>query len=80
MWLRLLGAVVVTLLVFGLIERFGVGDVISHRTPAEVQDAAHSRPREAFWFLIFAAVMATSLLAAARRGADHLKRVLVRRG
>ena len=79
-WLRLLGAVLVTLLAFGLLERFGIGDFLSHRAPAEMQDAAHGRPREAFWFLIFAVVMATSLLAAARRGADHLKRALVRRG
>jgi len=80
MWLRLLGAVLVTLLAFGLLERLGIGDFISNRAPAEMQGAAHGRPREAFWFLIFAVVMATSLLAAARRGAEHLKRALVRRG
>jgi hypothetical protein len=80
MWIRLLGAVLVTLVAFGLLDRFGLGEFIANRTPAEVQDAAHSRPREAFWFLIFAVVMATSLLAAARRGADHLRRALARRG
>jgi hypothetical protein len=79
MWMRLLGAVLVTLLAFGLAERFGIGDFISNRAPTEMQDAAHGRPREAFWFMIFALVMATSLLAAARRGAEHLKRAVVRR-
>jgi len=76
MWLRLAGALLVTLAAIGLLERFGAGDFIADRTPGEVQDAAHGRPREVFWFMIFAVVMATSLLAAARRGAHHLKRAL----
>jgi hypothetical protein len=79
MWIRLAGAVLLTLAAFGLLERFGVGDVFN-RAPAEMPDAAHGRPREIFWFLIFAAVMATSLLAAARRGREQLVRALRRKG
>ena len=79
MWLRLAGAVLVTLIAIGLLEIFGAGGAIADRAPTEVQDAAHSRPRELFWFMIFAVVMATSLLAAARRGADHLRRAISRR-
>jgi hypothetical protein len=80
MWLRLGGALLVTLVAIGLLERIGIGAVIADRTPSEVQGAAHGRPREAFWFLIFAVVMATSLLAAARRGGEHLRRAVSRRG
>jgi hypothetical protein len=79
MWLRLGGALLVTLVAIGLLERFGVGTFVVGRTPGEVQDAAHGRPREVFWFMLFAIVMATSLLAAARRGTDHLRRAVSRR-
>jgi len=79
MWLRLAGALMVTLAAIGALEFFGAGSAIADRTPGEVQDAAHSRPRELFWFLIFAVVMATSLLAAGRRWAGHLRRALTRR-
>ncbi len=78
MWLRLFGALLVTMAAFGLLARFGVGDVFN-RAPAEVPEAAHGRPREFFWFLIFAVVMATSLLAAARRGREQLLRAVRRR-
>lgn len=80
MWLRLGGALLVTLVAIGLLERFGVGNFVVGRPPGEVQDAAHGRPREIFWFMIFAVVMATSLLAAARRGREQLVRALRRRG
>ena len=79
MWLRLGGALLVTMVVIALLEMFGAGSAMAERTSGNVQDAAHSRPREAFWFLIFGVVMATSLLAAARRGAGHLRRALSRR-
>ncbi len=45
MWLRLFGALLVTMAAFGLLARFGVGDVFN-RAPAEVPEAAHGRPRE----------------------------------
>lgn len=79
MWLRLGGALVVTMAVIALLEVFGAGSAIAQRTSGNVQDAAHSRPREVFWFLIFGVVMATSLLAAARRAAGHLRRAFSRR-
>lgn len=80
MWLRLAGALLVTLVAIGALEVLGAASAIAERTPIEVQDAAHARPRELFWFLIFAVVMATSVLAAARRGVGHLGRALGRRG
>jgi hypothetical protein len=79
MWLRLGGALLVTLAALGILERLGAGNSLVGRAPGEVQDAAHGRPREVFWFMIFAVVMATSLLAAARRGAEHLRRAGSRR-
>jgi len=79
MWLRLAGALFLTLVAIGLLERFGAGNFAVGRGSVEVQDAAHGRPREIFWFLLFAVVMATSLLAAARRGVEHLQRAPRRR-
>ena len=79
MWIRLLGALLVTLAAIGLLERFGISDVFANRASGDVQDAAHGRPREIFWFLLFAVVMATSLLAAARRSVEHLQRARRRR-
>ena len=80
MWIRLCAALLVTLVALLALERLGIGNPIADRTPSDVQDAAHGRPRELFWFLIFSAVMATSLLAAARRGREQLVRALRRRG
>jgi len=80
MWLRLGAALLATLVVILALEFLGAGNPLADRTPVEVQEAAHGRPREIFWFMIFAVVMATSLLAAARRGRDQLVRALRRRG
>ena len=80
MWLRLGAALGVTLVVILALEFMGTGNALVDRTPGEVQEAARGRPREIFWFLIFAVVMATSLLAAARRGREQLVRALRRRG
>jgi len=74
MWLRLAGALVVTLGAIGALEYFGVSTLLGGRS-AEVQEAAHTRARELFWLMIFFVVMATSLLAAARRWAGHFRRV-----
>lgn len=76
MWLRLGAAVVVTLLAMAMLEYFGVSSILGGRSADEMQEAAHGRARELFWFMIFAIVMATALLAAARRGADQLRRAL----
>lgn len=76
MWLRLAAAVAVTLFAMGVLEYFGVSSIIGGRSADEVKEVAHGRARELFWFMIFAIVMATALLAAARRGVDQLRRAL----
>ena len=76
MWLRLAGAVVVTLAAIGALEYFGVSRILGPRAPDEAPAAAYAPAREIFWVMIFFVVMATSLLAAARRWAGHLKRAL----
>ena len=68
-------SVAVTLAVMGCLDYFGLGLIFGDRSPNEFQDVAHGRPRDLFWFMLFALVMATSLLAAARRAADNLRRV-----
>ena len=78
MWLRLVGALVVTLAAIGALEYFGVSRLLGGRSPDEVQEAAHGRTREIFWLMIFFVVMATSLLAAARRWAGQLRRAVSR--
>ena len=75
MWLRLAGALVVSLAAIGALEYFGVSTLLGGRSADEVQEAAHTRARELFWLMIFFVVMATSLLAAARRWAGQLRRV-----
>jgi hypothetical protein len=71
MWFRLAGALAVTLAALGALDHWGF---LGARSADESQAAAH-RSRELFWFLIFLVVMATALLAAARRWADQLRRV-----
>ena len=84
MWFRLAAALVVTLVVLGALDYFGVGSLLGGRSGDDVSPnaLAHGRMREIFWFLIFAVVMATSLLAAVRRWTGDLKRAsaLARRG
>jgi hypothetical protein len=79
MWLRLAGALLVTLAAIGALEYFGVSRLLGGRSPDEVQEAAHGRTREIFWLMIFFVVMATALLAAARRWAGQLRRAMTRR-
>ncbi|HEX4711608.1 hypothetical protein [Phenylobacterium sp.] len=77
MWLRLAGALLVTLATIGALEYFGVSRALGGRSPDEVGDAAaHARAGELFWLMIFFVVMATSMLAAARRWAGHLRRAV----
>jgi hypothetical protein len=78
MWLRLAGALLVTLAAIGALEYFGVSRVLGGRSPDEVGEAARGRTGELFWLMIFFVVMATSLLAAGRRWAGHLRRAVVR--
>jgi hypothetical protein len=71
MWLRLGGALLVTLAALGCLDYFGIWSALSGRSPEEAPETAH-RTRELFWFMIFVLVMATALLAAARRWAGYL--------
>lgn len=73
MWLRLAGALLVTLAAIGALEYFGVSRMLGGRAPDDAPEAA-GHTRELFWLLIFFVVMATSLLAAGRRWAGHLRR------
>jgi hypothetical protein len=78
MWIRVLGALALTWAALGCLDYFGVTALLGGRSG---DDAVHNPAQQAwtrdvFWFGIFAIVMATALLAAARRGAGHLKRAL----
>ena len=76
MWLRLAGALLVSLVGIGALEYFGVSRLLGGRAPDEARVAAYAPAREIFWGAIFCVVMATSLLAAGRRWAGHLKRAV----
>ena len=76
MWLRLAGALLVTLAAIGALEYFGVSRVLGGRSPDAVGEAAHGRTGALFWLMIFFVVMATSLLAAARRVAGRLRQAV----
>lgn len=84
MWIRVLGALAFTWAALGCLDYFGVIALIGGRSGDDAvhNEAQQTWARDLFWLGIFAIVMATSLLAAARRGAGHLKRAVVdaRRG
>jgi hypothetical protein len=71
MWLRLGGALLVTLAALGCLDYFGGWSLLGGRSPEDAPATAH-RTRQLFWFVIFALVMATALLAAARRWVGYL--------
>jgi hypothetical protein len=72
-WLRLAGALLVAVAALGFLDYFGVWHALGDRSAEDAPEAAH-RSRELFWFMIFLAVMATAVLAAARRWAEALRR------
>jgi hypothetical protein len=74
MWLRIGGALLITVAVMACLEYFGVSSILGGRSADEVQHDAQSRAREFFWFMIFTVVMATSVLAAVRRCTADLRR------
>jgi hypothetical protein len=78
MWFRVAGALALTWAALGCLDYFGVTTLFAGRSgdDAVQHEAQQTWARDLFWFAIFAVVMATSLLAAARRGASHLKRAL----
>jgi hypothetical protein len=78
MWIRLAGALALTWAALGCLDYFGVTALITGRTGDEAvrHGAQQAWSRDLFWFAIFAVVMATALLAAARRGAAQLRRAV----
>ena len=75
-WLRFTAILLVSLAALALLGIVGAGAAIGGQYADDVQGAAHGRPRETFWLMLFAVVMATSLLAAARRAAGHLSQAV----
>ena len=76
MWLRIGGALLITLAVMAILDSLGVSSFLSGRTADQATHEAHGRARELFWMVIFTVVMATALLAALRRWAGHLRRAV----
>jgi hypothetical protein len=76
MWLRLGGALLVTVAAMASLEYFGVSSILGGRSADEVQHDAQSRARELFWFVIFGVVMFMSVVAALRRWAGQLRHAL----
>ncbi|WP_297695005.1 hypothetical protein [Phenylobacterium sp.] len=80
MWVRVVGALVLTWAALGCLDYLGVTALLGGRSGDDVHNPVQQQTwaRDLFWFAIFAVVMATSLLAAARRGAVQLKRALAK--
>ena len=76
MWLRLGGALLITLAVIAALEYFGVSSLLGGRSADEVQHDAQARARELFWLVIFGLVMAMSVVAAIRRWTGQLRHAL----
>ena len=78
MWFRVIGALALTWAALGCLDYFGVTALLGGRSGDDVHNPVQQTwSRDLFWFAIFAVVMATALLAAARRGAAQLRTVLV---
>jgi hypothetical protein len=80
MWMRVAGALALTWVALGCLDYLGVTAFAGGRSG---EDAVHhgmqqTWARDLFWFAIFAVVMATAVLAAARRGVAHLRRATAR--
>lgn len=78
MWVRVAGALALTWAALGCLDYFGVTAFLGGRSGDDAvhQEVQQTWARDLFWFAIFAVVMATALLAAARRGVGHLKNAL----
>ena len=81
MWIRVVGALALTWAALGCLDYFGVTALLDGRSGDDAvrNQAQQTWTRDAFWLGIFAIVMATALLAAARRGAGQLRRALADR-
>jgi len=78
MWTRVAAALALTWVALGVLDYLGVTALFAGRSGDEAvqHEAQQTWTRDLFWLAIFAVVMATALLAAARRGVGHLKRAL----
>jgi hypothetical protein len=76
MWLRLGGALLITLLVMAALEYFGVSSIIGGRSAEDAQPDLDGKLGQAFWFAMFGIVMLMSFVAAVRRWIGHLRRAL----
>ena len=73
MWLRLGGALLITVVVLACLEYFGVSSLLGGRSADEMQHDAQARARELFWLAIFAVVMTMSGVAALRRWTEQMR-------
>ena len=80
MWLRVGGALALTWAALAALDYLGVTALVGGRSGDEAvrHGASPIWSRDLFWFAIFAVVMATALLAAARRGAGNLRRAFAK--
>jgi hypothetical protein len=76
MWLRLGGALLITILVMAALEYFGVSSLLGGRSAEDAQHDLDNRLSELFWLAMFTVVMVMSLVAAVRRWTGHLRRAL----
>ncbi|THD81337.1 MAG: hypothetical protein E7812_04880 [Phenylobacterium sp.] len=80
MWVRVAGALALTWVALGCLDYLGVTALVGGRSGDDAvrHGASSTWARDLFWFAIFAVVMATALLAAARRGAGNLRRAFAK--
>ena len=76
-WLRVFGGLAAVVALLTVLDAVSLWILFSGRVPEEAE-AAPSRSGEFVWMMIFLLVMATSLLAAARRWAGRLGEVVLR--
>lgn len=83
MWTRVIGALALTWAALGCLDYFGVTALLGGRSGDDAvhHEAQATWSRDLFWFGIFAIVMLTAVLAAARRGGEQMIRAVAdRRG
>lgn len=74
MWWRVIGALAVTFAALALIDALHLGALLGGRSAEDAaEDGPLSAGHQVFWTLLFVAVFLTSLLAAARRGAERVR-------
>ncbi len=77
MWLRLGGALLITIAVMAAPEYFGVSSLLGGGSADGVHHDAQDRTRELFWLMIFGVVMAMSVVAAVRRWTGQLRHAVL---